>query len=67
LHVEVNIRNTNEILLAIRSGLTRVVRVLPLSSDVENSIRNGKPKMVQDRCEIDWPLVSDFESEWNEP
>lgn len=58
LHVAINIHNTGNILLYIKSAETRIQQVLPLSKDIAKSINSGKDPVLEESRDVEWPCLN---------
>ncbi len=66
LNVTVEISNTGNVLLSLLSGTTRVQQVLPLLPGMLHVINEGKDPVPEEDTKIEWPLIIERESNWNE-
>ena len=66
LHVEVKIANIGDVIFKVAAGLTCILRICPLSDELEKRISLGKDTVNDDKMEIDWPVLHKKSSKWPE-
>ncbi len=63
LHVIVNVQNSGDILLSLRTAATRVQQVIPLPEIMSEAIKLGLDPVRDGETEIDlWPLLGSHET-----
>ena len=57
LHVGVRVCNIGEVLIVVERSETRIQRVLPVPTEVADSIKRGRDPVQEGETEVEWPPV----------
>jgi len=57
LHVGVRLCNLGEALMSVERSETRIQRVLPVPTEVADSIKRGLDPVQEGETEVEWPLI----------
>lgn len=64
LHVDTRVANIGQVLMSLVSMETRIQQVLPLPTDVAESIRQGDDPVPEGETEVEWPLIQSHRQEF---